>query len=209
MQSNVELIANSVSKANDDIDANELVEIMQHAEIHPKDADKLASTVVYIRKRFIEKQSRYVAFKKGFPERCIPQENTTTPYPNTTGEVSRTAIEIKAKRLEQSQIYKKVVALLQTNLYIGYAMERMQVLDEALQLSLDQDVSHRDKAPFMKIFLEETRKPLEVKGMEVNMNFGEETTLKSIEEKMSIINSKLDGKSAEEIIDVLAMDKDC
>ncbi len=88
-------------------------------------------------------------------------------------------------------------------------MERMQVLDEALQLSLDQDVSHRDKAPFMKIFLEETRKPLEVKGMEVNMNFGEETTLKSIEEKMSIINSKLDGKSAEEIIDVLAMDKDC
>jgi uncharacterized protein YpuA (DUF1002 family) len=42
--------------------------------------------------------------------------------------------------------------------------------------------------------------------MEVNVNFGDgDTTLKSVEDKLSDISKKLEGKSAEEIIDVLAL----
>jgi len=208
MKSNLDIAAEIVSKSGilNDVDPEELVEIMQHAEISPRDMDKLASTVVYIRKRFIEKNSRYSAFKYAFPGRCIPDKEANVPFPNTTGEVSRTAIEIKAKRLEQGQIYKKVVALLQTNLYISYAMQRMQILDEAFKNSFDGDVQHRDKVSYMKLFMESTTKPEEIKGMEVNVNFGDgETTLKSVEDKLSDISKKLEGKSAEEIIDVLAL----
>jgi hypothetical protein len=208
MESPLEIAASVVHKAGiiQDVEPEELVEIMQHAEIAPKDMDKLAGTVVYIRKRFIENNSRYAAFKVAFPDRCIPQEDANVPFPNTTGEVSRTAIEIKAKRLEQSQIYKKVVALLQTNLYISYAMQRMQILDESFKNSFDDDVAHRDRVAYMKLFMESTAKPEEVKGMEVNVNFGDgTTTLKSVEEKLGDISKKLEGKSAEEIIDVLAI----
>jgi hypothetical protein len=207
MLNHIEMAANAVHKAGilNDVDPEELVEIMQHAQVDPKDMDRLASTVVYIRKRFIEKNSRYAAFKYAFPDRCIPDKDANVPFPNTSGEVSRTAIEIKAKRLEQSQIYKKVVALLQTNLYISYALDRMHVLDVALKKIHDEDVKDRDKVGYMKVFLEETRKPEETKGLEVNVSFGNDTTLKSVEDKLSDISSKLEGKSAEEIIDVLAL----
>ncbi len=208
MLSPIELAANAVAKAGyiKDVEPDELVEIMQHTEILPKDMDKLASTVVYIRKRFIEKASRYAAFKYAFPHRCIPVDDPNVPFPNTTGEVSRTAIEIKAKRLEQSQIYKKVVALLQTNLYISYAMQRMQVLDEAFKKSFDEHVKDRDKVQYMKLFMESTNKPEEAKGLELNVNIHDDTTtLKSVEDKLSDISKHLEGKSAEEIIDVLAL----
>ncbi len=204
----IELAANAVHKAGylKDVEPDELVEIMQHADIPAKDMDRLASTVVYIRKRFIEKNSRYSAFKYAFPQRCIPDKDANVPFPNTSGEVSRTAIEIKAKRLEQSQIYRKVVALLQTNLYISYAMQRMQILDEAFKNSFGEDVQHRDRVSYMKLFMESTTKPEEVKGMELNVNIGDgTTTLKSVEDKLSDISKKLEGKSAEEIIDVLAL----
>ena len=210
MQENIELTAESTTGAGvlNEVDAEEIAEIMQHVEIHPRDADKLASTVVYINKRFIEKQSRYNAFKKAFPHRCIPQENTNTPYPNTKEEISRTSIEIKAKRLEQSQLYKKVVVLLQTNLYIGYAMERYVVVDKVLERIMDEDISNRDLAPLVKVFFDETRKPEESKGLEINLNVGDNETMKSIDEKLSYVSDKLDGKSADEIIDVLAIPKD-
>jgi len=208
MLSPIELATETVTKGGilNDIEPSELLEIMQHADIDVRDMDKLASTVVYIRKRFIENNSRYAAFKYAFPKRCIPQENTNAPFPNTSGEVSRTAIEIKSKRLEQSNIYKKVVALLQTNLYISYAMQRMQILDESFKNSFDEDVAHRDRVNYMKLFMESTNKPEEVKGMEVNVSFGDgDTTLKTVEDKLNDISKKLEGKSAEEIIDVLAL----
>jgi hypothetical protein len=212
MKSHIELAAQAVSKAGvlNEIEPDELVEIMQHAQIEPKDMDKLASTVVYIRKRFIEKNSRYAAFKVAFKDRCIPQEDTSTPFPNTKpGEVSRTTIEIKAKRLEQSQLYTKVVALLQTNLYISYAMDRMAVLDRVLSRVMSANISDRDLGSLSKTFLEETRKPDSAAGMEVNINFGEdEGTMKSIEEKLSDVAKLMSGKTADEIIDVLALPKE-
>ena len=203
----IEVAAQSISKAGiiTDVEPEELVELMQHTDIPVKDMDKLASTVVYIRKRFIEKHSRYAAFKYAFPGRCIPDQEANVPFPNTSGEVSRTAIEIKAKRLEQSQIYKKVVAHLQTNLYVSYAIQRFQVLDRILERCMSEDISNRDLAPLSKTFLDSTAKPEEAKGMEVNVNFGDTSSLKTFEDKLSDISKKLEGKSAEEIIDVLAL----
>ena len=212
MLSHIELAAQAVSKAGvlNEVEPSELVEIMQHAQIEPKDMDKLASTVVYIRKRFIEKNSRYAAFKVAFRDRCIPQVDSNAPFPNTNpGEVARTTIEIKAKRLEQSQLYQKVVALLQTNLYISYAMDRMAVLDRVLGRVMSNDISVRDLGSLSKTFLEETRKPDSAAGMEVNINFGEdEGTMKSIEEKLSDVAKLMAGKDANEIIDVLALPKE-
>ena len=204
----IERIAQIVSKAGllNEVEPDELIEIMNHAQVEDKDLDKLPGIVVYIRKRFIEKNSRYAAFKIAFKDRCIPQEDTTTPFPNTTGEVSRTAIEIKAKRLEQSQLYKRVVTLLQTNLYISYAMSRFQVLDRILERCMSDDISNRDLAPLSKTFLDSTAKPEGAKEFEVNINLGEGAeTMKSIEEKLNDVAKLMKGKSANEIIDVLAL----
>ena len=209
MTEHIELAAQAVTKAGliSEVEPHELVEIMQHAEIQEKDIDKLAGIVVYVRKRFLEKQSRYASFKVAFRDRCIPQENSdkNVPFPNTTGEVSRTAIEIKAKRLEQSVLYKKVVGLLQTSLYISYAMDRMVVLDKLLGRIKDDSLNGRDLASVSKVFLDATAKPESTKEFEVNMNFGDDSSLKSIEDKLGDISARLHGKSAEEIIDVLAL----
>ena len=204
----IERIAQIVSKAGllNEVEPDELIEIMNHAQVEDKDLDKLPGIVVYIRKRFIEKNSRYASFKIAFKDRCIPQEDTNVPFPNTTGEVSRTAIEIKAKRLEQSQLYKRVVTLLQTNLYISYAMSRFQVLDRILERCMSDDISNRDLAPLSKTFLDSTAKPEGAKEFEVNINLGEGAeTMKSIEEKLSDVAKLMKGKSANEIIDVLAL----
>ena len=208
MNNHIEKIAEIVSRAGllNEVEPDELVEIMNHAQVEDKDLDKLPGIVVYIRKRFIEKNSRYAAFKIAFKDRCIPQEDTTTPFPNTTGEVSRTAIEIKAKRLEQSQLYKRVVTLLQTNLYISYALDRFAVLDRILERCMSEDISNRDLAPLSKTFLDATVKPEGAKEFEVNLNLGDGAeTMKSIEEKLSDVAKLMKGKSATEIIDVLAM----
>ena len=204
----IERIAQIVSKAGllNEVEPDELVDIMNHAQVEDKDLDKLPGVVVYIRKRFLEKNSRYNAFKIAFKDRCIPQADSNAPFPNTTGEVSRTAIEIKAKRLEQSQLYKRVVTLLQTNLYISYAMSRFQVLDKVLERVLSDDISDRDLAPLSKTFLDSTAKPEGAREFEVNINLGDGAeTMKSIEEKLSDVAKLMKGKSATEIIDVLAM----
>ena len=208
MENHIERIAQIVSKAGllNEVEPEELVEIIQHAQIEDKDLDKVPGVVVYIRKRFIEKNSRYAAFKVAFRERCIPQEDSNAPFPNTSGEVSRTAIEIKAKRLEQSQLYKRVVTLLQTNLYISYAMSRFQVLDKVLERCMSEEISNRDLAPLSKTFLDATAKPEGAKEFEVNINLGDGAeTMKSIEEKLSDVAKLMKGKSANEIIDVLAL----
>jgi hypothetical protein len=149
------------------------------------------------------------SFKAAFPKRCIPQSGDTVmvPFQSTNqDEISRTSIEIKAKRLEQSQIYKKVVGLLQTNLYISYAIERMSVLDVILDRIKSGEVSDRDLSPLAKTFLDATAKPAEAKGMELSVNVqNNNVSIVSIEDKLSTIAKSLDGKNATEIIEVLSV----
>jgi hypothetical protein len=111
---------------------------------------------------------------------------------------------MKAKRLEDSAIYKKVIAILQTNMYVSYAISRMEVLDIALDKIKDDYVADRDIVAYMKVFLEETRKPESAKGMEVNVNVqNNEVNLVSIEEKLSNIADKMVGAHADQIIEAL------
>jgi hypothetical protein len=113
---------------------------------------------------------------------------------------------VKAKRLEASQKYQAVMALIQAPLNVAYAVDRMAILEKAFEMSMDDDVSPRDRHQYMKLFLEETRKPAEAKGMEVNVNLTQNNvSIKAVEEKLDRLASrfKVLGSSAEEIIDAV------
>ena len=194
----------------DDITSDELAEISSQLDIQTKDFSKLAGTIVYFRKRFIEKAGRTDAFKKAFPDRCVPSGyEGYIPYQcSNNEEISKSAIQIKAKRLEQSKIYRSVVTLLTTSLHVAYAMDRYRVLDRLLDDIMDDSISPRDLAALSKVFLEETRKPEKSGDLEVNVNIqNNEVNLVSIDEKLDRIAGSLEGKPASQVIDFLNVEK--
>ena len=200
----------------EDIDAEDLARIANDFEIKPKDYHKLIGTMIYIRKRETERLPRSAAFKAAFPKRSIalPEEElktTLTVYKTTAApgeELSNSTLNVKAKRLENSDLYLKVFQLLQTNLYMSYAVSRMKVLDEALSNIFDPGIAHRDKGVYMKIFLEETRKPENAKQFEFNMNItNNDISVVSIEDKMATIANSFKNASASEIIEAISLDK--
>ena len=202
--SNIELAMKAVSEGGyiDNVDPKELREIVEQTDIDPRDMPLVAGTMVYIRKRFIERAGRVEAFRAAFPERCKPDPNANTPYPSTNeNSISDTSIKIKAKRLENRAIYKKIVTLLQTSLYTMFALERIEVLDNLFERI--PRANNKDAATLAKVFLEETRKP-EASGMELNVNvLNNNVSVVTIEEKMGRIADKLEGKSADKIIEAL------
>jgi hypothetical protein len=177
---------------------------------------KLIGVMIYIRQRLINKLSRVKAFEIAFPERCIADEDkahiaaagnyATKAKPGER--LSTSAIDIKAKRLENGRIYNAVYTLLQTNMYISYAVDRMKVLDEALHIALDPMTPLRDKDRYMKMFLEETRKPDNAKAMEFNVNVqNNHINLASVEDKMNTIAQALNHASAAEVIEIVHQGK--
>jgi len=197
----------------DDMTPEDLAKISSDFGLKETDYPKLIGTMIYIRKRLIEKKGRVYSFKAAFPERCIAVEHSrdTSQYATTAepGEaLTDTTVDIKAKRLENSQLYIHVYQLLQTNLYINYAIDRMKVLDEALDKCLDPMVADRDKAPYMKIFLDETRKPEGAKGLEFNLNItNNDVNVISVEEKMTSIANQMKDMNASQIIDMVHQEK--
>jgi len=176
----------------DEMEPDELVHITN--EVQAKDVKKVAQIISYIRKRDIEKFSRVDAFKHSFPERCSVTEPDRgrfkerrdgtlvligDPLPNST-------IDLKAKRLENSNIYRSIMVIMNTSVYAVYALERMMVLNKALDKINDENVSDRNRVEYMKVFLQETRKPEKAQELEVNVNLQQNNI--SIEH----INSKLD-----------------
>jgi hypothetical protein len=188
-----------------DVEPEELAELIVATEIDEKDAVKLAKIVTFIKQRFVFKKSRREAFREAFPERCVPSGHEGSPHFKANDEkLSSSSIDVKAKRLENTPLYKKVLTLLQTNLYISYALSRMEVLDIALDKIKDPYTQDRDKVGYMKVFLEETRKPENVKGMEVNVNLQQNNvSLNVVEEKLSTIADRLVGANADHIIEAL------
>ena len=150
-----------------------------------------------------------MSFKAAFPERCIATEFTQklTEYESVTPlgeELTATTINVKAKRLENSQLYIHVYQLLQTNLYINYAVDRIKVLDEALAMSLDPGVTPRDRHNYMKLFLDKTEKPENAKGLEFNLNItNNDVNVISVEEKMTGIAQQMKNMNASQIIDMV------
>jgi hypothetical protein len=206
----LQVVADAVAEAGllEEVEPSEVLEILGNTDIDLNDAKKLAQTIAYTRHRFIFKKSRYEAFRLAFPERSVYSGKEGSDMFQAGGaegeDLPKASINMKAKRLEDSAIYKKVIAILQTNMYVSYAISRMEVLDIALDKIKDDYVADRDKVAYMKVFLEETRKPESAKGMEVNVNVqNNEVNLVSIEEKLSNIADKMVGAHADQIIEAL------
>jgi len=174
------------------VEPDELIEMAGDMKIKPEKFRKLAGIVSYIRYRTIEQYSRVKAFELSFPRRSV----------NEDGDLKQAAKETKARRLENMQIYKQVISLLHTSLYVTYAIERMKVLDHALGKIFNEDVADRDKVQYMKTFLEETRKPENAK-LEINFNDQSNTQIINIENKMDNIAKQLEGRSAKDILTAL------
>jgi len=204
----------------DDYTPDDLARLASETEIEPKHYSKLIGVMIYIRKRHVEGLSRVDSFMEAFPERCVYSEeelsgkasefqSSRTEEMNEKGHIAKSSISVKAKRLENSKMYIKVYQLLQMNLYINYAVERMKVLDEALDKSLSPHVSDRDKPAFMKLFLEETRKPENAKGLELNVNISNnDVSIVSVEDRMNTIAQAVNHATAGEIIDMLQHGKE-
>jgi len=143
--------------------------------------------------------------------RVAETETKQTNYESITpvGEpLTTTTIDVKAKRLENSQLYIHVYQLLQTNLYINYAIDRMKVLDAALDIALDPHESSRDRDRYMKIFLDATEKPKDAKDFEFNVNItNNDVTVVSVEDKMSSIASSMKGMTANQLVEVMHQER--
>ena len=199
----------------DGMDAADIARISESFDLKVDDTPKLIGVIIYIKCRLVERKGRIPSFKAAFPERCIATDDGTRSgrgsYKTITkvgDQLPDATIEVKAKRLEQTRLYLHVYNLLQTNLYVAYAVERMRVLDEALDIALDERTPLRDKDRYMKIFLDETRKPDNAKQLEVNLNVQSNTVnVVSVEEKMNTIAQALNHASAGEVLDMIEKGK--
>ncbi len=196
-----------------DMKPEDLARLSTDYGLREEDFPKLIGTMIYIRKRLVEKNSRTASFKAAFPERCIATDHgqTLSEYGSVTPlgeELTATTINVKAKRLENSQMYIHVYQLLQTNLYINYAVDRLRVLDEALAMSLDPHVTPRDRHNYMKLFLDKTEKPETAKGLEFNLNItNNDVSVISVEEKMTGIANQMKNLNAAQIIEMVHQEK--
>ena len=204
----INLISKAIVEAEvmDDVTVDELSSLLETLDINSRDMPKAAGIVAYIKKRQSDGAGRIEAFRSAFPSRCVPSDYSgPVQFQNTSlDKLSKSTIDIKAKRLENTKLYKKIFSLLQTNIYIAYAIERMEVLDITLNKIRDDRISERDRAQLIKVFLEVTAKPEAVKDVELNINVqNNNISIVPLEEKLNGISKALQGKSAHEVIEVL------
>jgi len=196
----------------EDFSVEDLAKLSADQNIKPEQMPKMIGIMIYIRQRLVNKLSRVKAFEIAFPERCVVNEDKS--YIADAGKFSAkgkpgeklsiSSIDIKAKRLENGHMYAAVYTLLQTNMYISYAVDRMKVLDEALTVALDPMTPLRDKDRYMKLFLEETRKPDNAKALEFNVNVqNNNISIASVEDRMNTIAQALNHATAAEVIDIV------
>jgi len=195
-----------------DLEPDELLDISR--DVNSKDYKKVAKIVAYIRKRVIEKKSRQDSFRYAFPERCVVtremkyDDRYAKRKDGTFVEVGdalpKTTIEIKAKRLEDTRLYKSVMVLLNTSVYASYALDRMRVLDLNLEKIFDPEMKEHNRIEYMKMFLAETRKPEKTSEFEVNVNIQQnDISIEQINNKLEVIASSLEGANANSIIDMM------
>ena len=190
IQKRVEPIVEVLEKANlaKEIDPYEAYSLVQDLGLGPKEWEKAFRTMMYIRQRFVYKKTRYEAFKIAFPDRF-------------SEDMARQTVETKARRVESYKVYKKIVSVLHTSLYVSYAFDRMQVLDLALRKIFNQSTKEHYRIEYMKLFLQETRKPDEAKQLELNIDVKSDgATVSRIEDKLNQIAKKLEGASAKDIL---------
>ena len=196
----------------EDFTPAELAKIAADQDIKPTDMPRLIGIMIYMRKRIVDRLSRSKAFEIAFPERCIITDIDVDSKFSTDKQVgdkcATSTLQMKARRLEQSPIYLKVYNLLQSNMYVMYAIERIKVVDEALDIALDPMTPLRDKDRYMKLFLDETRKPEKAKEFEMNFNLqSNHINIASVEDKMNTIAQALNHATAAEVIEMVHQGK--
>lgn len=216
IEDRIELAVQTVAQFNPDslpalegMPPEDIARISLDMDLKEKDMPKLVGTIIYIKKRLIEKMSRVDSFRCAFPERCIATGQDAGGKFGTTAEkgspVHKTTIDVKAKRIEASTMYQGVYTVLQTNLYVTYATDRLRVLDEVLDSAMDRGIATRDRHNYMKLFLDETRKPEGARAMEMNVNIQNNTVnVATVEDKMNTIAQALNHATASEVIDMIS-----
>lgn len=196
----------------EELEPDELIQISNELNVDATKYSLVAKIITYIRKRTLEKLSQTESFKQSFPERCVGSKNSNRgnfipehrepikegePLPDRT-------ILLKAQRLENRQLYKAIMSILNTSLYTMFAIERIKVLHQALDKIEDESVNDRNKAEYMKLFLAETRKPDNAKGLELNVNLQQNNIdIEQVNANLSLIANKLENRGAGSIIDML------
>ena len=210
---------NDIGYDYNDFDPNELYALANR--LGTKDIPKIMRYIIYM-DLTSSGMPRTKAFRKVFPERSVATEDGLKQAKNGRFAIKKdgekrkvgeplpdATIMVKAKRLENSLLYKGIFALMSNSLFISYAFDRMKVLNRALNKALSDDVADRDQVQYMKLFLEETRKTQESQAMEINFNVNTgDTNIAVFEQKLADISSKLAGLNAKQVIDVLATKKD-
>ena len=199
-----------------DTTVEDIAKMLAAANVRADEYKKVISVLIYIKFRVIEGLSKEKAFRKAFPERCVVQEGDEKKKEVTTFKcgkpgdpVSKSSIIVKANRLEESNLYQTIFGLMQMNVYTMFAVERVKVISAALDVALDEDTPLRDRDRYMKLFLEETRKPEEAKQLEFNINITQNNiSVMDMEDKLNQMAKQLEGKSAKEIIDVSVVKDD-
>jgi len=187
-----------------DVSPEEVLSISRQLDF--KNYKKIIQTFNYYIQRNIRGISRVEAFEIAFPERCIRRDDTDRgKYQSSTGskDLAKITLDLKAKRIEQTKVYKAIYSLVNTSFYITYAVERMEVLNKAYDKIMNEKTADRERASFMKIFLEETRKNIDADVTpEVNINMNSQT-VNIVEQKMEDIAKRLTGLPANEVITIL------
>jgi len=191
-------------------EAYDLIVGSKQVDINPNNIRKVLKIQNYIFFRVNLGLNRVESFKRAFPDRCvIGAKSHIGSYQSMKdiGEpLSESTIHVKAKRLENTLLYKKIFSVYAYSMHVAFATDRFRVVQAALEKSLDDEVNDRDRVQYMKVFLEETRAP-EEKQEGIVINVGGESISK-LEDKLAQIAKKLEGKSAQEILDVIEVEEE-
>lgn len=177
------------------IEVEDIYELMSSHTFNTKIAvEKAVKAMAYVRLREFEGYTRADAYKKVFPDRW---KDTDT----------QKDIGARARRLESTDAYKKIIIELQMNFYSIFAVERVHAVNESLRRAYDTNISEKYNFEYMKLFLESTKKPDEAKKYEVDVNVQTDgKSIADIEERLSLIASKLDGANQSDIMDAILIE---
>ena len=213
LKKRLELAERVAERFDGEVGSDEIFDMAER--IGSEDMDDVAGMIVYAKARLLERMGMVPSFRKAFPNRCVKRQQPRGSIYETDkpmGEpLDKSTISVKAKRLEASKRYQAVMALIQAPLHIAYAVDRMAILEKAFEISMSEEVSPRDRHQYMKLFLEETRKPADVKGMELNVNLTQNNvSIRAVEEKLDSLASQFHkfGADAQQVIEAISYNND-
>jgi len=150
--------------------------------------------MAYIKLREIDGETRVNAFKIVFPDRWS-EEDTDKKIAN------------RARRIESTVTYKKVIEHLELSFYALFSTDRIIMLNTILERAFDKNISEKGNLEYSRLFLEYTKKPESAQKMEVDVNVsGDGKSIRDIEDKLGLIADSLFGRDQKDIIEIVAIE---